>query len=559
MLIVFPTVEQATDFARNKLNQTILNSPVLKSLVYEDTSPYKKKRGLGESQVCSKRFPNGNLTLHGATSAIRSLTCKHIWFDEVSAYNSTTLKDEGDPLAVANRRSATFDDSFFFESSTPTISGSCRISLDFEASDQRRWFVPCHYCGSEFHLRWEHVKWTKDTGADGKIIHHSETAHIECEACGSAWTEEQRKTAVGNGRWIATKPNPSSSSLAGFHLNGLVCTLKPKRGFVSKLHEFADEFLRATKRGTQFLRSFQNSVLAEPFTIEEGPAIPHTELYSRREVYADYNSEIIIPDGVVLLACGVDVQRDRLELSIIGFGMDNETYGIQYKVIQGNPELPAVWQELDQITRKKFRHSSGHLMWCAAVAVDSGYLADAVYKAVKSFAPVDGRMTIAVKGMRGWMALGQNWVNRSASDNHLLWTMKTDSLKDSLYNRARITDVGPGYIHIPANPQCGYDEEWCRGLLCEVLKTSSTGVKYYGKSSSESRNEPLDTFLLATAGCESLKPDYAACAEFLSSPPPNDWMADAVEINLSKPTSEPSDLNDALAHLDRVLEKINLK
>lgn len=49
-------------------------------------------------------------------------------------------------------------------------------------------------------------------------------------------------------------------------------------------------------------------------------------LLSRRE---RYNADL--PDGVLLVTAGVDVQDDRFEVEITGWGKGYESWGILYK------------------------------------------------------------------------------------------------------------------------------------------------------------------------------------------------------------------------------------
>jgi phage terminase large subunit GpA-like protein len=85
----------------------------------------------------------------GANSAVglRSTPARYIFLDEVDAYPASA-DEEGDPVTLAEARSLTFAHRRkVFLVSTPTIRGLSRIEREYEASDQRRFFVPCPHCG----------------------------------------------------------------------------------------------------------------------------------------------------------------------------------------------------------------------------------------------------------------------------------------------------------------------------------------------------------------------------------------------------------------------------
>ena len=89
----------------------------------------------------------------------------------------------GNTLAEARTRTFSWRSKVFL-ASTPTIHGVSRIEREFEASDQRRFFVPCPHCQHRQWLRFERLRWEK-----GK----PDTAHYQCEACAG---EERRWRAV---------------------------------------------------------------------------------------------------------------------------------------------------------------------------------------------------------------------------------------------------------------------------------------------------------------------------------------------------------------------------
>ena len=140
-----PTVELAKRNSRQRIDPLIEESPALRDKVKPARS-----RDAGNTML-SKEFAGGILIMTGANSAVglRSTPARYIFLDEVDAYPASA-DEEGDPVSLAEARSLTFAHRRkVFLASTPTIRGLSRIEREYEASDQRRYFVACPHCGSD--------------------------------------------------------------------------------------------------------------------------------------------------------------------------------------------------------------------------------------------------------------------------------------------------------------------------------------------------------------------------------------------------------------------------
>jgi phage terminase large subunit GpA-like protein len=156
-LAVQPTVELAKRFSQQRVDPLIEDSPALR----EKVAP-ARARDSGNT-VLSKEFPGGILVLTGANSAVglRSMPARYLFLDEVDAYPASA-DEEGDPVALAEARTRTFAwRRKVLLGSTPTIQGLSRIEHEYQASDQRRFFVPCPHCGAMQWLRFERLRWAR--------------------------------------------------------------------------------------------------------------------------------------------------------------------------------------------------------------------------------------------------------------------------------------------------------------------------------------------------------------------------------------------------------------
>ncbi len=106
----------------------------------------RRSRDSGNT-VLSKEFPGGVLILTGANSAVglRSMPARYLFLDEVDGYPGD-VAGAGDPVLLAERRSATFQRRKVLLVSTPKTKGLSRIEREYGASDQRRYLVPCPAC-----------------------------------------------------------------------------------------------------------------------------------------------------------------------------------------------------------------------------------------------------------------------------------------------------------------------------------------------------------------------------------------------------------------------------
>jgi len=191
MLAVQPTVELAKRNSRQRIDPLIEESPALRERVKPARS-----RGSGNTML-SKEFAGGLLIMTGANSAVglRSTPARYIFLDEVDAYPASA-DDEGDPVTLAEARSLTFAHRRkVFLVSTPTIRGLSRIEREYEASDRRRYFVPCPHCGHRQWLEFERLRWEKG---------QPETAAYHCAACEEPIAEHHKTAMLEPGEWRGT-------------------------------------------------------------------------------------------------------------------------------------------------------------------------------------------------------------------------------------------------------------------------------------------------------------------------------------------------------------------
>lgn len=461
MLMVQPTLEMAETWSKDRLAPMVRDTPCLRERIADP-----KARDSGNT-LLHKKFTGGHLTIAGANSpaGLASRPIRVALFDEVDRYPASA-GGEGDPFSLGKKRTATFWNRKVLAGSTPTIKGTSRIEAGFESSDQRFYFVPCTACGTMQRLVWAQVRWPDGAPAAAVYV---------CQHCGSELTEADKRDMIARGEWRATRP---SNGIAGFHISELYSPW-------STWGEMAEAFLQA-KRFPETLQTWINTALGETWE-DKGETLEPVGLARRREAY----TKAAIPAGVQLLTVGTDVQDDRLEAFVYGWGADEEAWLIEHAVIRGDPGQPQVWAEHDELLRRRYRTDDGRELVIEATCVDSGgHYTDAVYRycaARKRF------RVFAIKGVGGPGRLV--WPKRPGRAAKLrvdVWPIGVDTIKDVIYGRLkRVSEPGPGYFHFCADADDAFFEQLASETVVHRM-VQGRRVRMYKPRTSGARQEGLD-------------------------------------------------------------------
>ena len=351
MMAVSPTVEMAKRNSKQRIDPLIEESAVLA----ERIAP-ARSRDAGNT-ILAKEFRGGVLVMTGANSAVglRSMPVRYLFLDEVDGYPSD-VDGEGDAISLAEARTRTFARRKIFIVSTPTLAGASSIEREFEASDQRRFFVPCPQCGHFQWLRFEQLRWEKG---------QPETVAYICEDCTQPIPESDKTRMLEEGEWRALAPE-NGSKTAGFHLSSLYSPV----GWRS-WQDIAAAWEAAVSKesgSAAAIKTFKNTELGETW-IEEGEAPDWQRLIERREDYRIGS----VPDGGLLLVGGADVQKDRIEASIWAFGRGKESWLIEHRVLMGDTARDAVWKALAAMLAENWTHACGAQMPLARFALETGF------------------------------------------------------------------------------------------------------------------------------------------------------------------------------------------
>ena len=477
MMLVMPIEEMLKSFSKDRLTPMINATPTLRSKV----SDVKSKDS--SNTMLHKKFHGGHLTLVGANSAanLASRPIRVLLADEIDRFPED-VGGEGDPLKLAEKRTTTFWNRKLVYVSTPTIAGVSRIEKEFKNGTMEEWSLRCPSCG-EYQI----LKFT---------LLDFETLEMTCEHCGAMHNEKKWKLKPG--KWIQTNEEYIGKNRS-FHLNEMASPWK-------NWGEIRDDFLQA-KNDVEMLKTFINTSLGEVWE-EKGEITDYRIVANRAETY-----EAEVPDNVLVLTAGVDVQDDRIEVEVLGQGLQGETWGIEYKKIMGDPSKNGVWDLLDVYLKKRFKYKDGNYLTITSTFIDSGngqhtndvykFCAD---KADRWIYPIKGRGGIGVPLVTG--------PTKPKGKNVNLFTVGDDTGKSMVLSRLKIDKPGENYCHFPDDPERGYIIDYFKGLLSEKKITKEVkGKQVVEWKVVYKRNEPLDCRKYALAAFDILPVSLEQLAE----------------------------------------------
>lgn len=478
ILLIQPTLDLAETWSKDRLAPMIRDTDVLIEL-------FKDPRSRDSNNtLLHKKFPGGHITMAGANSpsSLASRPVRIVLLDEEDRYPHSA-GTEGDPGSLAQKRTTTFWNRLLVTASTPTNEGESKIASRYQQSDMRKYYVPCPECGTFQVLFWAQVKFDKLK---------PESTHYECEHCQAKLQESDKIWMLARGEWRA---EAAFNGIAGFHISELYSPWV-------KWSDMVGGFMKA-KRLPETLKVWVNTSLGETWK-EATEGIDPNGLLKRKE-----NWGRIAPNGAIVITAGVDVQGDRLETEIIGWGIGQESWSLQYHVLHGDPAQPKVWEDLDAVLNQTIKTADGRTLAVACMCVDTGgHHTQKVYEFCKN------REHQRVYAIKGASQIGKPLVSKFSKANKLrvkLFSIGTDTAKQMIYSRLKIHQPGPGYCHFPAE----YPEEYFKQLTSERIQTRfvnghPTRVWVIPKGR---RNEALDCRVYGLAALHILNPNLDALAK----------------------------------------------
>lgn len=485
LLVVVPTLELRDRSFNPRMAKMIDETEALAGLV---TTASRSKANRGDLLEYGAR---ARIIKAGANSpdSLRSDHLPYVICDEVDAF-PWDVGGEGDPMTLIENRQRTFSRAKTYLVSTPTLAGKSRIDIEYRRSDMRRYEVPCPHCQTfqalEFGSKAGHgLKWRTAPPPENDPHHVPQVidAWYVCQDCGAEISESHKADMLSAGRWVARRPNVKLAH--GYHLNALYAPVGLGLGWKAVAQKWID-----CQGDTAEMKSFVNTYLGEVWQ-EQGDSIEEISLISRLEAYTLSTLTAGGRPLYGLITAGVDVQKNRIEASVVAWGAGEEGWLIDHIIIPGDTAGPEMWETLHNVLV-----DAG----VQFAAIDAGFNTSMVYDFV---AP--RRWCVAVKGFPG---TGRPLIEDEKKRLQRLRTrskrgspvepLGVDQGKALLYARLKLTAPGPGYIHFPRDS--AFDDEYFAQLSAERLVTRFRGTRPLQEwVQTRARNEALDCLVYALA------------------------------------------------------------
>jgi phage terminase large subunit GpA-like protein len=513
---MFPREKSAKDFDAEKFAPMVRATPALARRIR------LKSRSDGNSAT-RKHYPGGLLKFVASNSPsdVKSTSAKVRYVEEPDDTNKD-VKGQGNSIAMLRERGKAIRENFELIGGTPTAKGASEVEKEMRTTDQRRFLVPCHHCGERHEVKWDHVvipalTLTADELAApdidarypvrdvyGRARH--EDAYYVCPHCGGIWTDAERIANIRAAARIAPDYGWSPTAVAtdpGFYLNELQSVFDG-----SHIPVLAEKYLRAQHLmdhgdPTEMV-AFWNATLGICWEYS-GELPEEDELRKRAEAYAEWS----VPAGGLIPIIGIDVQHDRLAVTVWVVGRGEEMWLAYWGELYGQTVVAhqGAWIELEQLLQRPVKHASGALLPIAAAGIDcsDGQTSDAAYAFVRRHNR-PGRPVLALKGAPDAEGRIEIWTPPKAIDpNHRstkasrygvqIHIVGTAKAKDLILGwaqeggRVRLTGNGPGRMHWYEGVRADFYEQ----LLSEIKVPSRNNPKRRAwKARTDRRQEGLD-------------------------------------------------------------------
>ena len=422
-----------------RFDKTVAEIPSLREKVAPPKSRDKTNR------TDTKDFRGGTLwiTTAGSISNLKEAPARYVWADEVVDLKKN-LKGQGNVVGLLAKRTGTYGrNAKAYFTSSGGIEGESEITDLYHLGDQRKPLARCPHCDEMQVLVWE--RFIYDLG-EGWI-------YYACEKNGCRIEEHSKPEMFAEGLWQATAPGDGETESYWIPYWYAPLGWDP---WLKVAREFEAAKEAASKGDTEPMQVWMNTRAAMDYGVTTGAMEPET-LKKRAE--AECWPLGIAPRPVVVLTAAVDVQHNRLEIQIIGWGWGPcgmEAWTIAVHVIQGNTVLDDPWRTLDELLKTPVRHAGGALLTMRAVLVDAsdGNRSDEILEFTRhrSRRWINGnpQNVLAIKGASkpGKPVISAkpskvdiNYRGRYIPQGAELWTIGTETAKDWIFNRLEM-DAG---------------------------------------------------------------------------------------------------------------------
>lgn len=504
-----PTDGDAKDFVTDEVNTMLRDVPVLGDMLSCDVGA-KSSYNTTEKKV----FKGATLDIKGGKSArnFRRMSKDVAIYDELSAFDPD-IDGEGSATEIGDGRldQAPFPKSI--RGSTPKTKNVCQIEAAVNSCDKVFYrYVKCPHCGELQRLEFANLKWDND---DPK------TAHFVCVKNGCVLYYRDYPKMDKAGRWQTKDGYYYLDEDDTFYSPDGEKIDKPLRigakiwaaySYLRPWSYIVDRWIAANNRAKtgdiSSLKSVINTLIGETWE-EKGEKVEHAQFSGDR---LEHYTPKSLPTDVLLITYGADVQggvNARVEVEVVGWGLDEESWSIEYITIPGDIDIDreSIADHLDDLLRKKYTRTDGVELRVSGGMIDAGYQPSRVFGYTKARR---GNNIFATKGKSVYAGpfVGKGSWQGEKPNRAIEYALNTDEGKTTHFNRLRIPKPGPGYMHFPSH----YSENYFKGLAGEEkqIKRQRGVIVGYRWVKTYERNEPLDCRIENMAAYAKLNPNMEA-------------------------------------------------
>lgn len=469
--------------------------------------PVMRQTG-GEDTMKLKQFVGSVWHLLGgkAARAYRRITLAVALLDELDGFDQL-IEKSADAVTLAKGRLEGAPFPKLVCGSTPRVKGLSLTDDRYNmAGAQMQYVIACPHCDAEHPLIWGNkkaphgIKWDAQNPAEvWHVCPHCRESIRQADylkaAPEGAWVDVQGRYRYGRDQvWRNAEGDPCRPPAAvGAQI---WAAYSPQRDWDDIVKQFLQSHIKLKEGDSGPMQGFVNETLGDVWEDAGDRAEGHV-LMAKAERFRLR----IVPRGVLKLVCGVDIQDNRFEFVVWGVGRGEETWTVDYQVLEANPADTRDWDKLDEFLKGRYPiEGTNRSMAIDAVAIDTGgHFTHHVYNFARErerdrvFAvrgdPIPGG-AIKSKSKR----VDVNWRGMVVRSGVKLWHVGTDTAKDLLFGRLQLEKPGPGFVHFSHELPLEFYEQ----LTAEVrtMQKTSTGHRYKWVPQ-RPRNEVLDCTVYA--------------------------------------------------------------
>lgn len=486
-----------------------------------------------------KRFRGMNVEFLSATNAnLINKRAPRIVADELDAYAESL----GDVKVLLDVRRQTYgSESMLLMLSHPDMARGLDPARDWTSgimavyadSDRRVWYWPCPQCNawsSPVPLAQRHMALEYEN--TGTLDEVEASARLVCPCCGYPVQDHERRAMNARGVWIGEGQEIAedgtvtgelvSRATAGFWIVGAMSPfVMGGIGALARARVKAERDLE--NAGDDTTRTTARQVMSKMWGIPYQPrgdagSVDADTLADRAE--PDFEKGRV-PAGVRFLVAVADIQGDRFEWMIRGFGVGGESWVIDVGRIKADPATdPAAWDALIEHLMRPVPlcDGSGRAMAPRAVGFDSQGqpgVTEQAYGAwsrarkahlVKRIGRIGGREAWTVIPLRGLSGINAPRLQVVYPDTSRLTGRKAGAMnvpqgqfnpntfKVALLGQLGCAEPGPWYVHFPASFR---SEVPPHGWFEQLVSEQETKPGRWEKKMPAARNEALDLMVMS--------------------------------------------------------------